>query len=389
MRRLGIAALLLACADTELDVPTPNWPGTFDAMPCVATVAPKPCSTLAFARTREALDIDARLLVHEWYPDAFVQHGAGFALAGGTSVLELSRVGDPPTLVRTAQRSFPQLGGMVGVAGGDRWLHILGEEPWTLHYALLDESDAIMATVDLENEWHPGFLAAREDVGVVGYTTFTRIGETEPSMNEGLLYGIAAGTARFRRAGVAPPGAGVAYGCGFSHLDEGNVLAMLPLDGRAESAMPVEPQRGEISVLYPWPYDPHVVAILERDLNYKSAMPNESESCPITLALFRDDSSVVTTHTFPHDCVFPLASYVRVMSALAFTSFGPVLHDGSGSFQLLDVDGAPVGAPIRLTLAADYTDVMMAGSSDDAFVLLSESRAHVTQVSQTVITCGQ
>jgi hypothetical protein len=43
---------------------------------------------------------------------------------------------------------------------------------------------------------------------------------------------------------------------------------------------------------------------------------------------------------------------------------------------------------IRLTLDADYTDVMIAGNGDDAFAILSEQRGFSTEVSQTVITCG-
>ena len=319
---------------------------------------------------KQPFDIDSKFVSYAAYgPPAspMLLRNGGVDLAGGTdgtfsggiSLLHLTLGSNPPVLTpqsTQAMRLGPESLGVVAIATDGTAFYTIDE--YQVHHvtgrisawSALNELERSSDLVDLGG---PALLEVTNGLlfALYGYVS-------TPSPNsEMLIADASSGAVLWARLVEGATTSGTSYACGFAYAlthgydyaaYAGTTVTMLPLDGQPESTATVDADSAP--GLYPWPYDPRTVAVLWRRPNF---MPETDGGCAVHLALVRDDGTVSSTQTFPHACNFPIASESDTMPELAVGSFGALLHDGAGNFQLLDASGAPIGDQHRARFVSE------------------------------------
>lgn len=398
-RGLALAVVALACSRNELDVPPSGpWPPpTFArASDCVASQpAVKACSGLRVLTPKQPIALDPSF-VDDASAELVAARGGGLEILSAAGDLVHLDVGGSPPVVTVASTSHLLPAGdraFMGAATDGHYLYACAERGGGLPVndeLVHDETNTLVESFGVYDSIE-GYcmLAARDGLALTAYIGWNQTSPSAQVYPGAALLADATGI-RWWRGGLGAPFGATAYGCGFAYVapTDGNwrppaVVTMLPLDGASEtSSAPLDIDWE--GPLYPWPYDARTVALLTRP----EASGATQGQCPIRIDLVHDDGTLETRIT-PHDCAFPIATEGQVVASLAMASFGAVLHDGAGNFQLLDAHAQPIGAPVSVALIPYISDVVVGAFGDWVVVLTAEDdhREGNVVVSQTILGC--
>ncbi len=397
-RKSTLVLVAFACSRSALDVP-PSGPWNalqLDAggADCVSThVAVTPCSGLRVVTPKQPIDLDAAFV----YGVVLVaKQGPNLELvAGDGRLVRLAVASDPPVAQMTTQGQLHLATNDVGfTAAATDGFNLYGcaehDQPrFGGTFYSYDSLDASSGTIELTGyvQNRPS-VAARDGLALVGYNI---VAHTTEATN-GRVFLTDGAKILWDRVGIGLPYAATSYECGLAYVSAGNghysitpaLLTMLPFDGRPEASASFDLEWEPL--LYSWPYDAQTVAILTRPDGPGSS---PSAQCQITIRLVNEDGTA-RTRTIDHDCNFPIASEGHVQASLTMASFGAVLHDGAGNFQLLDENASPVGEVVSVPLIPYISDVSVGSNGKYVVVFTSEGDANGDKrlVSQTVLACA-
>jgi hypothetical protein len=391
---LVVALVALACSRTTLDEPpTGAWPPprVAHATECVASYpALKSCSGLRVVSAKQPIALDAAF-VDDDSAELVTERGGGLEILGAGQLVHLDLVGTPPVATPRAPVTLlaPDHHAFMGAATDGHLLFACAEHDNgfpVVDESIRDESNALLASFDLPRSIQEYCVVGARDG--LALTAYDAVSYSESDHPGAVVLEDASGI-RWWRGGLGAPFGAAAYGCGFAYVapTDGRwappgTVTMLPLDGAPEVSVPLD-NLWE-GPLYRWPWDARTVALLTRGNNYD----DPSASCPIRIDLVRDDGTS-TKVTFDHDCAIPIASEGDDPAAFAMATFGAVLHDGAGNFQLLAANAKPIGAPVSVPLIPYTSDVVMGAVGDFVVVLTAEDdqRQGNVVVSQVVLGC--